>query len=97
VFLTHDEQRSAVRPHAWVDHDYVNRVDGEVPVGLGDGHRAVKDVERVDAVADVYDLRIRVLLEDDTLHRADEMVRRTEVSGQSDEPLFRQRKPLSEG
>jgi hypothetical protein len=25
------------------------------------------------------------------------MVRRTEVSGQSDEPLFRQRKPLSEG
>src|SRR5208337_175387 len=57
----------------------------EVGVGLRDGQRAVQNIEGLDRVADVDDLRLGSDSENDAFHGADEMIVESEISSKSDD------------
>jgi hypothetical protein len=52
-----DEDGPPRRAHAGVDDDQVHSVGREILVGLRDGNGAIEDIERLNGIADVDNLR----------------------------------------
>src|SRR5579862_5316 len=83
VFIAGGQNRPARRAHARIDHNHVHGPVGKVCVSLRDRQGAIQHIEGLYAMADVDDLRVRHYVENNALHRADEMVISAEVGGKS--------------
>ena len=77
------EQRPPRGADARVHHDDVDGPLWKITVGLRDGERAVGDVVRLNAMADVDHLCGGRDSKDDAFHDADKVVGKAEVGGES--------------
>ena len=77
----------ALRSDSGIDNHNMQRVRREVRGRLDDGERAIKYIKRIDRIADINDLCLRIDVEDHALHGADKMIVESKVRSEGNESV----------
>src|SRR6202043_909720 len=90
IFLARGQNRPPCRANAWVYDDDMHCSGGKIRIRLRNGKRPIQDIEGLDGMANIDNLRLRHNIQNDALHDAYKMVVGAEVGGQSDDRTIRQ-------
>src|SRR5579863_6045056 len=90
VPLGGQENRTACRTHARVNHYHVYRSAREIRIRLGDRQRTVEHIKSLHSVAYVNNFRFRNNAQNYTFYGSDVMVIEPEIGGQSNDRPVRQ-------